>query len=207
MRASPWAYVLKTHSSSSSCFFWLGNIVVRESVFMFEAHCYYFYIYFIITECFFFYNFPDTRVEGWFLLDNYVPTLVCSILYLLIVWLGPKYMKTRQPFSCRGILVVYNLGLTLLSLYMFFEVSQRLTRLPLASGCLGHCPESQAWVEKASDVVGEGRTGTGMRFEDVLKSIFQNTRVICTNVPSGISKIETFAIDSFVMYVLCYTQN
>lgn len=174
---------------------------------MFEAHCYYFYIYFIITECFFFYNFPDTRVEGWFLLDNYVPTLVCSILYLLIVWLGPKYMKTRQPFSCRGILVVYNLGLTLLSLYMFFEVSQRLTRLPLASGCLGHCPESQAWVEKASDVVGEGRTGTGMRFEDVLKSIFQNTRVICTNVPSGISKIETFAIDSFVMYVLCYTQN
>ncbi|XFG13103.1 hypothetical protein AB1E19_016727 [Capra hircus] len=64
----------------------------------------------------------DTRVEGWFLLDNYVPTLVCSILYLLIVWLGPKYMKTRQPFSCRGILVVYNLGLTLLSLYMFFEL-------------------------------------------------------------------------------------
>lgn len=62
-------------------------------------------------------------------------------------------------------------------------------------------------MEKASDVVGEGRTGTGMRFEDVLKSIFQNTRVICTNVPSGISKIETFAIDSFVMYVLCYTQN
>ncbi|MXQ97816.1 hypothetical protein E5288_WYG013834 [Bos mutus] len=64
----------------------------------------------------------DTRVEGWFLLDNYVPTLVCSILYLLIVWLGPKYMKTRQPFSCRGILVVYNLGLTLLSLYMFCEL-------------------------------------------------------------------------------------
>uniref|UniRef100_A0A4W2DZG1 Elongation of very long chain fatty acids protein n=1 Tax=Bos indicus x Bos taurus TaxID=30522 RepID=A0A4W2DZG1_BOBOX len=64
----------------------------------------------------------DTRVEGWFLLDNYVPTLVCSILYLLIVWLGPKYMKTRQPFSCRRILVVYNLGLTLLSLYMFCEL-------------------------------------------------------------------------------------
>lgn len=42
--------------------------------------------------------------------------------HLLIVWLGPKYMKNRQPFSCRGILVVYNLGLTLLSLYMFCEL-------------------------------------------------------------------------------------
>lgn len=66
--------------------------------------------------------FSDTRVKGWFLLDNYIPTFVCSAIYLLIVWLGPKYMKNRQPFSCRGILVVYNLGLTLLSLYMFYEV-------------------------------------------------------------------------------------
>ncbi|KAI5140568.1 elongation of very long chain fatty acids protein 5 [Manis pentadactyla] len=64
----------------------------------------------------------DTRVKGWFLMDNYIPTFICSIIYLLIVWLGPKYMKNRQPFSCRGILVVYNLGLTLLSLYMFYEL-------------------------------------------------------------------------------------
>ncbi|XP_058931321.1 very long chain fatty acid elongase 5 [Kogia breviceps] len=64
----------------------------------------------------------DPRVKGWFLLDSYIPTLLCSILYLLIVWLGPKYMKNRPPFSCRGILVVYNLGLTLLSLYMFCEL-------------------------------------------------------------------------------------
>lgn len=55
--------------------------------------------------------------------------------------------------------------------------------------------------------MGEWRTGTGIRFEDVLKSVFQNTRVICTDVPSEISKIEAFATDSFVMYVLCYTQN
>uniref|UniRef100_A0A9L0J9D4 Elongation of very long chain fatty acids protein n=1 Tax=Equus asinus TaxID=9793 RepID=A0A9L0J9D4_EQUAS len=65
----------------------------------------------------------DTRVKGWFLLDNYIPTFICTAIYLLVVWLGPKYMKTRQPFSCRGILVVYNLGLTLLSLFMFYEVN------------------------------------------------------------------------------------
>ncbi|XP_070274510.1 very long chain fatty acid elongase 5 isoform X2 [Myotis yumanensis] len=64
----------------------------------------------------------DTRVKGWFLLDNYIPTFICSTIYLLIVWLGPKYMKNRQPLTCRRILVVYNLGLTLLSLYMFCEL-------------------------------------------------------------------------------------
>lgn len=34
-------------------------------------------------------------------------------------------MRNKQPFSCRGILVVYNLGLTLLSLYMFYEVGEK----------------------------------------------------------------------------------
>ncbi|KAL7383515.1 hypothetical protein ABVT39_012157 [Epinephelus coioides] len=43
-------------------------------------------------------------------------------MYLLIVWMGPKYMKHRQPYSCRGLLVLYNLGLTLLSFYMFYEL-------------------------------------------------------------------------------------
>lgn len=66
----------------------------------------------------------DPRVKGWLLLENYTPTFIFSVLYLLIVWLGPKYMRNKQPFSCRGILVVYNLGLTLLSLYMFYEVGK-----------------------------------------------------------------------------------
>ena len=55
-------------------------------------------------------------------------------------------------------------------------------------------------MEKASGGVGEGRTGTVMHFKDVLKSIFQNTGVICTNVPSGISKIEAFAILLLCMF-------
>lgn len=70
--------------------------------------------------------FLDPRVRGWLLLDNYLPTLSFTIMYLLIVWLGPKYMKNRQPYSCRGILVVYNLALTSLSLYMFYEVGQSI---------------------------------------------------------------------------------
>lgn len=64
----------------------------------------------------------DQRVRGWLLLDNYPPTFALTVIYLLIVWMGPKYMKHRQPYSCRGLLVLYNLGLTLLSFYMFYEL-------------------------------------------------------------------------------------
>lgn len=68
----------------------------------------------------------DQRVRGWLLLDNYPPTFALTVMYLLIVWTGPKYMKRRQPYSCRGLLVLYNLGLTLLSFYMFYEVNRLL---------------------------------------------------------------------------------
>lgn len=64
----------------------------------------------------------DQRVRGWLLLDNYSPTFVLTVMYLLIVWIGPKYMRNRQPYSCRGLLLLYNLGLTLLSFYMFYEL-------------------------------------------------------------------------------------
>uniref|UniRef100_A0A3Q3WQG1 Elongation of very long chain fatty acids protein n=1 Tax=Mola mola TaxID=94237 RepID=A0A3Q3WQG1_MOLML len=64
----------------------------------------------------------DQRVRGMLLLDSYPPTLALTVMYLLVVWMGPKYMKPRQPYSCRGVMMLYNLGLTLLSFYMFYEL-------------------------------------------------------------------------------------
>lgn len=64
----------------------------------------------------------DKRVQGMLLLDNYPPTFALTVMYLLIVWLGPKYMKDRQPYSCRGLMLLYNLGITLLSFYMCYEL-------------------------------------------------------------------------------------
>lgn len=64
----------------------------------------------------------DPRVRGMLLLDSYLPTLALTLGYLLIVWLGPKYMKRRQPYSCRGAMMLYNLGITILSFWMFSEV-------------------------------------------------------------------------------------
>ncbi|NWI62947.1 ELOV2 protein, partial [Todus mexicanus] len=66
--------------------------------------------------------FPDTRVRGWFLLDSYLPTFFLTGAYLLCIWLGNKFMKNRPPFSLRAHLIVYNLGITLLSFYMLVEL-------------------------------------------------------------------------------------
>lgn len=67
--------------------------------------------------------FADARVRGWFLLDSYLPTFFLTGAYLLCIWLGNKFMKNRPPFSLRPLLIVYNLGITLLSFYMLIEVS------------------------------------------------------------------------------------
>ena len=71
----------------------------------------------------------STRVEGWFLLDNYVPTLVCSILYLLIVWLGPKYMKTNFEF-------IFVYGVTVCSNFTDLCEAVQLSQHPLLKDCL-----------------------------------------------------------------------
>uniref|UniRef100_A0A3P9H822 Elongation of very long chain fatty acids protein 5 n=1 Tax=Oryzias latipes TaxID=8090 RepID=A0A3P9H822_ORYLA len=64
----------------------------------------------------------DKRVQQMLLLDNYLPTFALTVMYLLIVWLGPKYMRHRQPYSCRGLMLLYNLGVTVLSVYMCYQL-------------------------------------------------------------------------------------
>ncbi|XP_060019933.1 elongation of very long chain fatty acids protein 2 [Lagenorhynchus albirostris] len=64
----------------------------------------------------------DSRVRGWFLLDSYLPTFSLTVLYLLSIWLGNRYMRSRPALSLRGVLTLYNLGITLLSAYMLAEL-------------------------------------------------------------------------------------
>ncbi|XP_063488477.1 very long chain fatty acid elongase 2 isoform X5 [Symphalangus syndactylus] len=64
----------------------------------------------------------DSRVRGWFMLDSYLPTFFLTVIYLLSIWLGNKFMKNRPALSLRGILTLYNLGITLLSTYMLAEL-------------------------------------------------------------------------------------
>lgn len=62
------------------------------------------------------------------MLDSYLPTFVLTVLYLLSIWLGNRFMKSRPALSLRGLLTFYNLGITLLSAYMLAEVSVRAAR-------------------------------------------------------------------------------
>ncbi|XP_061692320.1 elongation of very long chain fatty acids protein 5 [Syngnathoides biaculeatus] len=64
----------------------------------------------------------DQRVRGWLLLDSYSTTFALTLVYIVLVWTGPKYMRHRQAYSCKGLLVLYNVGLTLLSLSMFYQL-------------------------------------------------------------------------------------
>ncbi|KAL2085462.1 hypothetical protein ACEWY4_018782 [Coilia grayii] len=64
----------------------------------------------------------DPRVRGWLLLDSYLPTVLLTLLYLLIIMLGPLYMRSRPAYSLKGVLAVYNFSVTMLSLYMLVEL-------------------------------------------------------------------------------------
>ncbi|XP_053083851.1 elongation of very long chain fatty acids protein 2 isoform X3 [Pangasianodon hypophthalmus] len=64
----------------------------------------------------------DPRVRGWLLLDSCTPTLVLTFIYLLIVYLGPKYMKNKTAYSLKNVLLLYNFGVTMLSFYMLVEL-------------------------------------------------------------------------------------
>ncbi|XP_062986434.1 very long chain fatty acid elongase 2 [Elgaria multicarinata webbii] len=64
----------------------------------------------------------DSRVRGWLMLDSYLPTFFLTVVYLLFIRLGTTFMKTRPALSLRGLLIVYNLGVTMLSFYMLIEL-------------------------------------------------------------------------------------
>lgn len=70
-------------------------------------------------------------------MDNPLPTLTISTLYLLFLWLGPKYMKNREPFQLRKILIVYNFGMVILNAFIFKEVdNSKLVMFCCSSQCV-----------------------------------------------------------------------
>ena len=65
----------------------------------------------------------DPRLRELPLMDNPLVNTVSVAIYLFIVkYAGPKFMENRKPFEFRRLLFVYNIGLVLLSAWMFYEV-------------------------------------------------------------------------------------
>ena len=66
----------------------------------------------------------DPRVQGWPLVANPLPLLALVALYLFIVLYGPKFMAKRKALNLKYVMMVYNVGLVVLSAYMCAEVGQ-----------------------------------------------------------------------------------
>lgn len=64
----------------------------------------------------------DPRSKDWLLVSSPWPLLAIIILYLLLLRFGPKFMANRKPFDLKGVMVVYNLLVVVLSVYMFKEL-------------------------------------------------------------------------------------
>ena len=65
----------------------------------------------------------DKRVDGWFLLDSFWPTLamVAVYVYIVTIW-GPKFMENRKPYNINTFLIYYNAFQVGLSAYIFIQV-------------------------------------------------------------------------------------
>ncbi len=72
------------------------------------------------------------------MVDSPVPTVLYTILYLIIVFVGPKVMKHRKPFQLTWALIPYNLSMALLNLYIAIEVSSFLVTKSYKALCCRH---------------------------------------------------------------------
>ncbi|XP_012267801.2 elongation of very long chain fatty acids protein 4-like [Athalia rosae] len=77
----------------------------------------------------------DERTRGWLLVDSPAPTLMYTLMYLAIVWAGPRIMKGRRAFKLTWALVPYNLAMALLNAYIAVELFVASTRLQYSYVC------------------------------------------------------------------------
>ncbi|XP_055697299.1 elongation of very long chain fatty acids protein 4-like isoform X2 [Phlebotomus papatasi] len=77
----------------------------------------------------------DDRTKGWLLVDSPLPTFIYTIMYLAIVWIGPKLMQNRSPYKLTGLLVPYNLSMAILNGYICIQLFTAATRLKYSYVC------------------------------------------------------------------------
>lgn len=64
----------------------------------------------------------DPRTQTWAFVNSFTPSLVSILCYLLFVYIGPKFMKDREPIEFKRFMMIYNMGATLLNIHIFVEV-------------------------------------------------------------------------------------
>lgn len=65
----------------------------------------------------------DDRVQNWPLMKSPVITLIiCSIYVIIVKLVGPAFMRNREPFNLRWIMVLYNFIMASTSLFIFYKL-------------------------------------------------------------------------------------
>jgi len=64
----------------------------------------------------------DPRTDPWPLMSSVWPTTFICLAYVYIVKVaGPKFMKDREPYDIKMLMIVYNFFQTIFSAWMFYE--------------------------------------------------------------------------------------
>lgn len=72
---------------------------------------------------YYWHKYGDPRVEPFPLMKSLQPTITILALWsLFVLYVGPRFMSKRSPFSLRPILIVYNLTMSLANAYFFYLV-------------------------------------------------------------------------------------
>jgi len=72
----------------------------------------------------------DKRLENWPLMQSPLSTISLCLFYVYLVkYLGPQYMKNREPFNVRKLMIVYNFLMVIISalLVYFYGIHGWLT--------------------------------------------------------------------------------
>lgn len=55
--------------------------------------------------------------------ENWIVSVYLSAIYLVLVFTGSFLMKHRKPFKLNGVLTVWNIGLSIMSIWAVYRVS------------------------------------------------------------------------------------
>lgn len=68
--------------------------------------------------------FTDPRTAKWLLMSSPGPLLtILATYWYFCISAGPRYMKDRKPYDLKRVIQIYNAVQVLLSVYLFWEVS------------------------------------------------------------------------------------
>ena len=66
--------------------------------------------------------FSDPRIKDYVFVGNPIPPALTVLSYLVFLYVGPKWMKHREAFQLKWVMIVYNFGITLFTVFIFKEV-------------------------------------------------------------------------------------